>query len=342
MKAATIGLVLALVTRTAAAQTEGPPPPNLAGEIRGGDKVILVTSEGTTVTGRVQAVTATTVSLDTSRGIETIPISRIGRVVVKDSIRNGLWIGLGAGASAGLAGGLMLNAICSNESGACPSAVVVLAALGAAAGAGIGAGMDGLRHRTVYDIMPDLAREYVPHVALNVAAGRSLTGGLGVNGPGSGGGAWGIRHLSGVGLELEGNRTLGRSTRLVSCANAPSTVASAAGCVGEGLEGIQDTTVASAKIQYFFPGRRAQPYLSGGLAMYQASVWRSSVIEPPFFSREPRLSETLSRRRGMAAVAGGGVRIALTRHASLRPDVTVYKADGWTYVRAGTGIAVGW
>jgi opacity protein-like surface antigen len=337
--AATLGLTL--LVRTAAAQTAPSAITGLEGEIRLGEKVAVMTSDGTTVSGPLRALTADSLSLETRNGLETLPADRIGRIVSKDSVRNGLWIGLGVGAAAGLAGGLLVNAICVNETGGCLGTVFGLTAIGAAAGAGIGAGADGLRHRTVFDAMPDMPREYAPHVAVNLALGQSETRGRGMTGPPSAGAAWGMRHSSGFGLEFDVNHTFGGSTRMISCADAPSTAPSLEGCVGEGRQGIQDTTIGSAKVQYFFSNSRVQPYVSGGVGIYQSSAWISAVA-PRFLSGEPSLNESLSRRRGVAVVAGGGARIALTRQMSLRPDITIYKADDWTHVRAGLGLGVGW
>jgi hypothetical protein len=34
--------------------------------------------------------------------------------------------------------------------------------------------------------------------------------------------------------------------------------------------------------------------------------------------------------------------VALWRHVSIRPDLTVYVANNWTYLRGGAGVGIGW
>jgi hypothetical protein len=168
-------LVLIVLARTTAAQTAQPSLAALAAEVPTGEKIVVVTTDGAKISGRLRTLTTDALALDTRHGLETLPATRIDRIVVKDSVRNGFWIGLGIGAAAGLAGGLLVNAICVNETGSCPGTVLGLTAIGAAAGAGIGAGADGLRHRTVFNTMAHVPAENAPHVAVNPALGQSET-----------------------------------------------------------------------------------------------------------------------------------------------------------------------
>lgn len=119
MKGITLAAIVLLIGRVAAAQT---PPPTLEGlvrEVNVDEKLLVTTADGAQVSGRLRSLTVESVELDTVKGRETIPSARIGRIVVKDPVSDGLGIGLAAGAGAGLAGGMALNAICVNESGAC-------------------------------------------------------------------------------------------------------------------------------------------------------------------------------------------------------------------------------
>ena len=141
-------------------------------------------------------------------------------------------------------------------------------------------------------------------------------------------------------MALDATRTVGRATHTVSCADASRKLAPIAECVGDGKEGVVDTTIATAKAQYYFTRSRVQPYVSGGAAIYQDSLLMVKNVQP-FPNRPPFALQALGRYRGMALVAGGGVRIG-GRNASLRPDVTLYKSGRWTHVRGSVGVTFGW
>ena len=320
-----------------------PAQPTLAfveNEVRPGETLLVTTSDGTRMTGRLRALTAASLAIETADGVRTLRADQVQRIVVKDSIRNGLLIGLGTGAAIGATGGLLVNAVCVNETGACPGVVLFLTGIGAAAGAGLGAGMDGLRHRTVLDLMPDMPHEFSPEIGLNLGVARSRMFGAGLIGPPSLGAGWFIQHTSGFGLALDATRTVGRATHTVSCANVSHQQAPIVNCVGDGKEGVVDTTIATAKAQYYFRRSRVQPYVSGGAALYQDSLLIVNNVQP-FPNRPPFALQSLGRHRGMAVVAGGGLRVG-GRRASLRPDVTLYKSGRWTHVRASVGAAFGW
>ena len=331
-------LGLLLSAAVASGQPGQPPLAFLQDEIRPGETLLITTSNGTRMTGRLRTLPAASLTIQTADGPRTLPADQVQRIVVKDSIRNGLLIGLGTGAAVGATGGLLVNAICVNESGACPGTVLLLAGIGAAAGAGIGAGVDGLRHQTVLDFLPDVPHEFSPEIGLDLGVARSSMFGARLIGPPSLGAGWLIRHTSGFGLALDVTRTVGRATHSVSCADGREQ-ASIAHCVG-GDDGVVDTTIAAAKAQYYFTRSRVQPYVSGGAALYQDSMLVVNTVQP-FPDRPPFARQSLGRHHGIALVAGGGMRVG-GRHASVRPDVTFYKSGAWTHVRASVGVAFGW
>jgi hypothetical protein len=96
--------VLLLLARTAAAQTAPPALPAMDSEVRTGETLLVLTTAGVQVSGRLRSLTPDALALETRHGVETLPANRIGRIIKKDSIRNGLWIGLASGAAAGLTG----------------------------------------------------------------------------------------------------------------------------------------------------------------------------------------------------------------------------------------------
>jgi outer membrane protein W len=334
-------LVSLLLARPAAAQTP-PALGDVSRVVRPGDHIVVLTADGTRISGQAETLTAAALGVRTRAGLQTIPAERIGRLVVKDSLKNGVLIGTATGASVGLVSGLFINLICESESGGCPGAVLMLTAMGAGAGAVAGAGIDGLLHRTVFDALPGVRGEFLPHVAVGLATTRTTPWGIGaVNGPPSVGLSWGMQHTSNFGLELDINRTIGDSTRTLSCATAPATTSSRLGCTGEGRQGLEDATTVSGKLQYFFSRSRVQPYIAGGVGIHHSTVWRTQVT-PRFRTPDTELREYLSTDVGLAWVGGAGARIGLTERVWLRPDVTVYKAADWTHLRAGVGVGVSW
>lgn len=143
---------------------DGAPQVNVAP----GEKIVLTTTDGDRVEGRLRTITPDLLTLDLRQGLGLIEMRRVNRIVVKDSIRNGLLIGLAIGAGAGLTAGIVMNAICVNETGGCLGDAAVLGLAGAAGGAAIGAGLDGLQHRTAFE-----RRESWRGVGLVIDLGRT-------------------------------------------------------------------------------------------------------------------------------------------------------------------------
>src|SRR4051812_12060936 len=81
-----------------------------------GETISVLDSSGRSETGRLSGSTDTFITLDGSRNVAA---SRIARITVKDSTRNGTTIGALIGGGAGLAGALAISAICANEGGSC-------------------------------------------------------------------------------------------------------------------------------------------------------------------------------------------------------------------------------
>ena len=103
-------LTLVLAGTTAFAQ---PPTVSLPDDIHTGDTVVVSTLEGQSLRGRLESLSPAEITVLTRDGRrETLSAARVGRIVVKDPIRNGLIIGAGVGLAAGIAGAELVNTIC--------------------------------------------------------------------------------------------------------------------------------------------------------------------------------------------------------------------------------------
>ena len=304
-----------------------------------GVRILVLTKGGDRIDGRVRTLTDASLSVDTSGGLVDLPTPDVGRIVIKDSIRNGTLIGLGAGATLGGLTALLLNALC--ETGDCANESVAVLALYTAAGAGIGAGIDGLIHRTVWDTMARtpgiVTSEVVAHVGANHTDMLWLPA---HTGPSLGAG-WMFRHENGLALELEFGRTFGDSSRLVPCTQLEP-FGPGSGCSGEGRQGLAGTTTGSATVHYFFSKGRVQPYLSGGFAIVSQRFQDAQASRVSWPDGEIVVFQSSHLHNRGALVAGGGLRFELGPRLSLRPGVTVYAGDEWTQVRAGVGLGFDW
>ena len=128
----------------------------------------------------------------------------------------------------------------------------------------------------------------------------------------------GLKHRSGLGFEMELNRTLGLSAKPVPCGivNVP--------CEGSARQGVTGATIASANVRYEFSRERVRPYVTGGVGILRSAGLSARVdaTEQRAVFSEEKWSDT-----GLAINIGGGVRIGLTRALSLRPEVRVYGAS---------------
>jgi hypothetical protein len=143
---ATALLFLAGVARAQSPAGDG----TLQAHLPTGEKIVVTTTDGERLEGRLRNSAADVLSLDAPNGLRMIEMRRVDRIVVKDSIRNGLLIGLAIGAGAGVAVGRVMDSICFGETD-CSDFTLLLGMSGAAGGAAIGAGFDGLRHRTAFE-----------------------------------------------------------------------------------------------------------------------------------------------------------------------------------------------
>ena len=142
-------LIGALVPADARAQTI--PFTELSGRVKPGDSVSITGADGRRTKGRVTELTASSLTLRVNNERRTFPEATVRRVVVNDSLANGVLIGFAAGFASGAVIGWAAAAGESYE--AVPGAGVVFGGLGAA----IGAGVDGLFRRRINVSQPQSA-----------------------------------------------------------------------------------------------------------------------------------------------------------------------------------------
>jgi hypothetical protein len=122
-----------------------------------------------------------------------------------------------------------------------------------------------------------------------------------------------LAHHSGFVIEMAGDRTAGLAPPAVPCGLVNIT------CVGAGHDGPLSVTVASATLQYRFARRRVQPYLLAGLGvMWSRSLQSETRVTTPSLAV---ITEHESRDRGFGPELGAGVRLPLTRHLAVSPEV---------------------
>jgi hypothetical protein len=126
------------------------------------------------------------------------------------------------------------------------------------------------------------------------------------------GGGFGIFHRSGIGVEIEINRTLGFAPGLAPCAIEGTF------CYGTTHTGIRPPTVMAAVVHYRFKGQRVRPYLTGGIgALFSRSVQPTSPVGgPEIIHTEAEVGET-----GYGPDLGAGLRVAVSRRFSVSPEI---------------------
>lgn len=142
-----------------------------------------------------------------------------------------------------------------------------------------------------------------------------------------------------VHIEFEVNDTMGLTPEPVRCGAPPGVT-----CVGTGRDGFRRAQIATGNVLYFFSDGRSQPYVTGGIG----ALWTKGVGSMTFAGRDPwRIVEQEFRTRGLAWHVGTGVRIAVTRKLSLRPDFRLYDSTiqsrvNLNLLRGSLAVAYGW
>jgi opacity protein-like surface antigen len=155
--------------------------------------------------------------------------------------------------------------------------------------------------------------QWTPEISASVGLGHVFryndeTFGNGLNA----GGAVAIAHRSGLVIELAADRMFGLEPKPAPCGLVNNT------CVGGGHYGPRDATVGSLGVHYRFRGARFQPFLFAGVGV----LWTESLHTITYTSTSPAVMvERESRDRGFGPDLGGGVRIVLSRHVAISPEI---------------------
>ena len=307
--AAICGLLLLATSAPVAAQ-QAPDLPQALVRVEPRETVTILDTEGRRLVGRVTQVSASGVTL-VQRGQSTsVPLQRVARITKSDPNRNGAAIGALIGAAIGAAGGFAVNAICANEGGDCLGIVLALAGAGAAGGAGIGWIGDQLHQSVVYAV-PGAPREFAPEMGVKFLTDSHR--GMTFRGVG---GSWGLTAHSGVGFEMNVDRAVGSG--------------------GKGGD-----TSFDARILYVLGKGRFRPYGLAGAGYFQHHQPYSYLV-PAMGSFSEHLNEGQFTVHRLAPLAGGGVRVGVTRRISIRPEVLWYPQRDGSALRASVGVGFRW
>jgi opacity protein-like surface antigen len=194
--------------------------------------------------------------------------------------------------------------------------------------------------RTAYRSSADFPAEFSSEAGFDVGGGIIAERGDRFRTPFSIGGSWRYMNFSGIGVEVETHRSFGEALRKTPCVVVNTRSAEFANqCVGPVEEGFNNEVSTSGKLVYAFPGTRIRPYVTGGIA-----ISRFEHRRPVFYvdANQLQVFDGVGVETGAQVLAGGGVRIALTDHVSIRPDVTFAFADDHSRIRASVGVAYRW
>ena len=149
-----------------------------------------------------------------------------------------------------------------------------------------------------------------------------------------GGGAM-IRFESG--LALEGQVTRLRMSSLADLPCPPFTRPPVGTCGAALHSGYRRVLQVSFSVNYFLlPEARFQPYASGGI--FRASMDTAGVVGNPAAG----YVESTVRETYIGVIFGGGVRLAITKAVSLRPEFRYSYTEGFRIARTAVAVAYRW
>jgi opacity protein-like surface antigen len=142
----------------------------------------------------------------------------------------------------------------------------------------------------------------------------------------------------------EVNRSFGLTPESVACGSIYSSPGQPMPCIGSAQYGVSAMTAASFTGAYFFGSGRVQPYVLGGISVLWTETYssistvRNNVVE---------FSERVGSDTGIGPAFGAGLRAAITRRLTIRPEIrfsdgTDLSAANLSQWRFSMGIGYAW
>jgi hypothetical protein len=121
-----------------------------------------------------------------------------------------------------------------------------------------------------------------------------------------------IAHRAGLAIELDAERVFGLDPKPAPCGLVNNT------CTGNGRYGPRRAAVASLAVHYRFKGTRVQPFLFAGIGMLRTASFHTTTYAS---TRPAVMIESESRDRGLGPDLGAGLRLILSRHVVISPEI---------------------
>ncbi len=166
---------------------------------------------------------------------------------------------------------------------------------------------------------------------------------------------YGTKPNLGIGIELpvrrglrvgaEINRTFGLSPGAAECGSIyPAPDQPAYPCTGSAREGVDAATAASFTAGYYFGNARIQPYLLGGVGFLRTRQYSATYVVR---TDHVELQENSASDTGAGITLGIGLRIAVARRLSVRPEFRFYDGTALSRVnmskiRFSAGLGYSW
>jgi opacity protein-like surface antigen len=145
-------------------------------------------------------------------------------------------------------------------------------------------------------------------------------------------------------LGAEINRTFGFSPGTVKCGAIGSAPNQPLPCAGSAREGVAAATAGSITATYLVGEERVQPYVLGGIGIVNAKMYTSSAIVR---QNVVEFREIEATSTGIGPALGGGVRVSISRHIAIRPEIRFLNGIALSSLnlsqwRISIGAAYGW
>jgi len=97
--------------------------------------------------------------------------------------------------------------------------------------------------------------------------------------------------------------------------------------------------MGSAKTIYYFSRLRIQPFVSGGITVFDSTIAQPRVV---IHGGDAFLNQMSAHVKHLAVSTGVGLRVPLARSVSLRPEIVHVASSNRSLTRASLGIGYAW